>query len=180
MIEYCVDALLLDDPFGFQLMISIDECQNAFLPFYNDIIDGFLDPRLELFSRFLGSIIKNISFSPGYNKQILLMVGLMPLPKSITCSTCVLINCHDIHSPMLSHFIGFLSADVEKMFDEFIVSQYGRFLLRHYFNHYQLCSMESLRVFSTKPSSRMKWDESLMTLYNPWSLMNSMKEGEHM
>jgi len=174
--QYCVDTFILDNPSDFQLLIFIDDCQDAFLPFHNDIIDGLQDPRLALFSSFLGSITKNFSFSPYFHKPIVLMAGLIPLPKSIACLTYDIV-CHDFQSPMLSHFIGFLSADVEKMFDVFNVSQYGRYLLKNYFNNYQLCSMESLRDFNERLSSPMKWDENLMTFYNPWSLMNSINEG---
>jgi len=172
--SFCQDIFLLDNPADFQIIIFMDECQYTYLPFSDDI---YHDKRIVLLSSFLGSLTNNYHHSSLFNKPILLMAGLLPLPKSVSNSTSNMIVCHDIQSPLFSHFMGFLSSDVEKMFDDFNVSSYGRRLLSDYFNNYQFCSMKELKKFNENFSNPMKWDEKLMTIYNPWSLMMSMENG---
>jgi len=177
LIEFCQNDFIIDGLSHFQLLIFIDECQGAYLPYSEFILNGQRDSRLDLFSAFIGSITKHFKKNKYIKKPFLLMAGLIPLPHSVTVSKCDYINCHDIQSPIMSHFIGLLSADVEKMFNDFNVSQHGRELLRRYFNNYQLCKMEELEKFNNEFSKPMNWDPNLMTFYNPWSLMNSMKKG---
>jgi len=167
--QYCFKTVL-----NFQLMIFIDECQDGYC--WKDILQDIEDPRLKLFSEFLNSITKEFRQTP---KPILLIVSLFPFPKAILDSRCELILRHEINSPVMSYFIGFLSKDVEKMFDDFHVSEHGRNLLRNQFNSYQFCAyyeFQDLGNQFTKPDD--KFDENYVTIYNPWSLMISLKHGK--
>jgi len=177
LIGVCTNDYMLDGLSHFSLLIFIDDCEGAYLPYYKDIINGRDDYRLRLFSIFLGAITRNFDSFGSIRKPCLLMVGLIPLPNSITAGKIDYICCHDFLSPIYSHFIGFLSADVEQMFNDFNVSQHGRELLRNYFNNYQLCPLESFEMFNKSFSKPMNWNQNLNIFYNPWSLMTSIKEG---
>jgi len=168
MIDFCNSIIDIDSKNGIQLLIFIDECQDAYCSFQLN------DSDLKLFGGFIASITKD--FKTFHRKKpILFMVGLLPLPSSIMNSNLESIQTHYITSPIMTYFIGFFSKDVEKMFKDFNLSNEGKDLLRQYFNSYTFCDFDYLSSVTFIPKNEQ---ENNYSLYNPWSLMKSLEQGQ--
>jgi len=175
---FFTDIFLLSNGQSFKLMVFIDEFQDSFVKYANCINDDLLDPRAFLISSFLCSLLKDFNNSEKHQKPILLMLGQLPFPHSLKLAGLEMIECHDITSPLTSHFIGFLTNEVEKMFQDFKISSYGKNLLSTNLGNFQFCSLEEMKAFAkdfTKPTT---YDETTNRLYFPCLLMLSIKKAK--
>jgi len=169
LIDFCNSTLHIKNGCGIQLLIFIDECQDAYCGVLNN------ESNINLFSGFLTSITKGFITSSTRKRPILFMVGLLPLPSRIIISNLESIITHRITSPLMSFFVGFFSKDVEKMFQDFNLSKEAKDLLRKYLNSYTFCDFRQLSTYRFVSPTEIESDYSLC---NPWSLMMSLQNGK--
>jgi len=167
LINFC-DTYFQSNGENYKYLVFFDEIQDAYAPLLIDSKDGY-DSRIVFFSKFLGSITKG--YSVGQYKLSLLMTGLLPLPSCIASSKLEIIHNHSLFSPLMSLYIGFFEKDVIKLFNDFGISEIGKAIIRKGLNSYRFCDFESLSAFFPE------CQESDLALYNPWSLINSIKNG---
>ena len=173
LIEFCSKSFIINDEKYIQLLIFIDECQEAY--FYGiNIKNDLLQQIYRIFSFFLSKItnlFKNENYDINLKRPFILITGLHPFPLSIKEENLDSIQYHSLKSPLMSHFIGFFSKDVKELFKEFNISEKDIKVLQLHFNSDKFCEIEELKLIYNN------FNEEDFQLYNPWSIMKSINDG---